>query len=121
MICASCHRDNDVRRSFCGRCGANLRPVCPGCNFVNDRDDRYCGGCGELLGSQPATAPPSPPPTMPPPLGSQEPGPPLPGLPRARSASTSSAPPVRPRGRDEALTVEQLRELLRAATAPDRS
>ena len=49
MTCPGCHRDNDPRRRYCGKCGFNFEPVCRRCSFANDHDDRFCGGCGSVL------------------------------------------------------------------------
>ncbi len=49
MTCPGCHRDNDPKRRYCGKCGFNFEPVCRRCSFANDHDDRFCGGCGSVL------------------------------------------------------------------------
>lgn len=49
MMCPGCHRDNDPKRRYCGKCGHNFQPVCRRCNFSNEHDDRFCGGCGANL------------------------------------------------------------------------
>ncbi|MEO8698390.1 MAG: zinc ribbon domain-containing protein [Kofleriaceae bacterium] len=56
MNCPGCHRDNDPKRRYCGKCGHNLDPVCKKCSFANEREDRFCGGCGENMTVAPAGA-----------------------------------------------------------------
>jgi hypothetical protein len=49
ISCASCRRENDPWRKFCGGCGGSLPGCCKTCGSVNRQDDRFCGGCGKSV------------------------------------------------------------------------
>jgi predicted amidophosphoribosyltransferase len=54
ISCASCRRDNDPWRNFCGGCGGALPGSCKQCSAVNRPDDKFCGGCGKALRAVPS-------------------------------------------------------------------
>jgi hypothetical protein len=124
--CPTCQRDNDPRRHYCGRCGANLSPVCRGCHFVNSAEDRFCGGCGDLMtwsaaASAPHAAPPVAvvrlaPTTLPPPVVHAPPPPRIrpPTVPAPTAPAIATITPKR----TDVITAGDLAELLAAATAP---
>jgi hypothetical protein len=117
--CPSCQRDNDPRRHYCGRCGANLSPVCRGCHFVNTADDRFCGGCGDLMtwNAAPTGAHARPTPTtLAPPVPVAAPAPRVKALtvPAPMAPAIATVTPKR----TDMITAGDLAELLAAATAP---
>ena len=46
--CPECGKPVPPGRSFCGKCGADLRsrPRCSNCGAIMDADDLFCGKCG---------------------------------------------------------------------------
>src|SRR5262245_51979783 len=61
--CPACGAENRDDASFCGECGAPLRPsvaVCGACGRENSPDGRFCDGCGNPLREAPMRAAPDP-------------------------------------------------------------
>lgn len=60
ISCASCRRENDPWRKFCGGCGGCLPGGCRSCGAVNGPDDRFCGACGKAIRVIPSLVKPQP-------------------------------------------------------------
>ena len=56
--CASCRRENDPWRKYCGGCGSGLAGGCKSCGSVNRLDDKFCGGCGKAQRAIPSVGKP---------------------------------------------------------------
>lgn len=49
MKCTKCGFESPEGFSFCGKCGAPLKPGCPKCGFENPPGFAFCGQCGAPL------------------------------------------------------------------------
>lgn len=120
MECVRCHSPNEQHRRFCGQCGAPLATICSRCGFVNRVVDRFCGGCGEGLSPDSQAAEwPSARAGQPPPVPMPRQAPASPAAARRAPAPTAAAAASpAPARNGEALSKQDLTELLKPPPAP---